>query len=438
MYVFNDYFINKCDIFLFFTTKRLNFETFRNYKQEYAIISICTSTKTAVRSLIIVRQVVGHHMNKLNNEGEEDLKKVRIGIIGVGQIGKRHLENYAAMDGVELVAASDIDAGELEKVAVNFGIPYTYTDFRELLKRDDIDAVDVCLHNNLHAPVTIEAFKAGKHVYCEKPIAGSYADGKAMVDAAKEYGKMLHIQLFTLYKDETKAAKALIDGGMLGKIYHARSAGFRRRGRPYVDGYGTYNFVRKEVAAGGALYDMGVYHISQILYLIGNPKVERICGRTYQETDMDPERRKISGYNVEELGLGLVNFEGGISLEIIESWAIHLDSFEGSYIVGSKGGVRLSPFSYHTTVCDIDLDSTADLRKLRDRWHSLRENEDAYDSPQHHWVAALQGRVELMPTAEIALQMMLIGEGIYMSESLGREVRAEEVIAASKSTALKL
>ncbi len=366
-----------------------------------------------MRSLIIVRQVVGHHMNKLNNEGEEDLKKVRIGIIGVGQIGKRHLENYAAIDCVELVAASDIDAGELEKVAANFGIPYTYTDFRELLKRDDIDAVDVCLHNNLHAPVTIEAFKAGKHVYCEKPIAGSYADGKAMVDAAKEYGKMLHIQLFTLYKDETKAAKA-------------------------VDGYGTYNFVRKEVAAGGALYDMGVYHISQILYLIGNPKVERICGRTYQETDMDPERRKISGYNVEELGLGLVNFEGGISLEIIESWAIHLDSFEGSYIVGSKGGVRLSPFSYHTTVCDIDLDSTADLRKLRDRWHSLRENEDAYDSPQHHWVAALQGRVELMPTAEIALQMMLIGEGIYMSESLGREVRAEEVIAASKSTALKL
>ncbi|UWS61977.1 Gfo/Idh/MocA family oxidoreductase [Bacillus paralicheniformis] len=156
-----------------------------------------------------------------------------------------------------------------------------------------------------------------------------------MLEAARATGKMLHIQLSTLYTKETKAAKILIDGGKLGKLYHARSTGFRRRGRPFVDGYGTTAFTQKATASGGALYDMGVYHISQILYLLGLPAVTRISGQTYQEMDMLPDRREISKFDVEELGVGLIKFEGGITLDIIEAWAIHLGGFEGSSIVGS-------------------------------------------------------------------------------------------------------
>ncbi len=118
--------------------------------------------------------------------------------------------------------------------------------FRELLKRDDIDAVDVCLHNNFHAPITIAALRAGKHVYCEKPMAGAYADALAMAEAARETGKMLNIQLTTLFAKEARAAKRLIDDGQLGQLYHARSVGFRRRGRPFVDGYGSPSFVQKK------------------------------------------------------------------------------------------------------------------------------------------------------------------------------------------------
>ena len=70
-----------------------------------------------------------------------------------------------------------------------------YTDYRELLKRDDIDAVDVCLHNNLHVPMALEVLKAGKHCYCEKPTAGSYADAKLLYDFAKTCGKELSIHL---------------------------------------------------------------------------------------------------------------------------------------------------------------------------------------------------------------------------------------------------
>jgi len=366
------------------------------------------------------------------------MTQVRIGIIGVGQIGKHHLRNYAAIQDAAVIAAADVNEAEMARVAAEFKIPHTYTDFRKLLERDDIEAVDVCLHNNYHAPVTIEALRAGKHVYCEKPMAGSYADARAMYDEARRRKLKLSIQLSTLFSKETKIAKRLIDKGRLGRIYHARSTGYRRRGRPYVDGYGTSSFVRKAVAAGGALYDMGVYHISQILYLLGTPKVERISGKVYQETGMDPRRRKLSGYDVEELGLGFVRFAGGVTMDIIESWAIHMGPFEGSFIAGSKAGIRLSPFSFHTTTDDIEMDASFDINGTDWRWHQLNEKEWAYDSPQHHWIAALKGATPLLPTDEVALQTMLISEGIYLSDRLGREVSADEVVRNSKSTAVKL
>ncbi|MCA9996150.1 MAG: Gfo/Idh/MocA family oxidoreductase [Anaerolineales bacterium] len=362
--------------------------------------------------------------------------KIRIGVIGTGQIGKHHLDNYSKVSGAELVAVADINGAEAERVAALHAIPHVYTDFRQLLARDDIDAVDVCLHNNLHMPVTVAALEAGKHVYCEKPMAGAYRDALTMWETAQATGKMLSIQLVTLFHNNMKAARALIDAGQLGRIYHARSTGYRRRGRPFVDGYGSATFVQKEQSSGGALYDMGVYHIATMLYLLDNPEVVRISGQVYQETAVDPERFARSGYNVEELGLGLVRFAGGLTMDIIEAWAVHMNPFEGSSLFGSEGGIRLEPFSFYRSLGDLDLDTTVNLNGYDWRLHTVRENGDAYDEPQAHWVAALQGRVPLLPTAELALNTMLISEGIYLSAQLGREVTAEEVLAGSVSTAI--
>jgi len=364
--------------------------------------------------------------------------KTRVGLIGVGQIGKAHVRRYSEMESVEMVAVADINEAEANRVSGIYGIPNVYTDFRDLLKRDDIEAVDVCLHNNFHMPMTVAALRAGKHVYCEKPMAGAFVDAETMYAVAQETGLKLSIQLNTLYAKESKAAKSLIDEGHLGRVYHARSTGFRRRGRPFVDGYGSPSFVNKQISAGGALYDMGVYHIARMLYLLGNPAVERISGTIYQETDMDAARRESSGYNVEELGLGFVRLQDGITLDIIEAWAIHLDGIEGSSIVGSKGGVRLDPFGFFQSVGHLDLDATANLDSFMYRVHNVQGVGDEYESAQHHWIAALQGRVELLPTAELALKTMLISEGIYLAHKLGREVSADEVREHSISTAVQV
>ncbi|MGD2175553.1 MAG: Gfo/Idh/MocA family oxidoreductase, partial [Candidatus Brocadiaceae bacterium] len=200
-------------------------------------------------------------------------EQLKLGVIGTGQIGKRHLRRYEDIEGARVIAVCDVDEDEARRVAEQHDIPHTFTDFRELLALEQIAAVDVCLHNNLHAPVSMAAMDAGKHVYCEKPLAGSYADARCMVDKSEESGRMLSMQLGSLFSKQTAAARRLIEDGYLGKPYYAKSSAYRRRGRPFVDGYGTSSFVRREVSAGGALFDMGVYHISQILYLLDNPTV---------------------------------------------------------------------------------------------------------------------------------------------------------------------
>jgi predicted dehydrogenase len=339
---------------------------------------------------------------------------------------------------VTVVAVADINDACARATAEKFAVAHVYSDLRKLLERDDLDAVDVCLHNNLHRPATELALRAGKHVYCEKPMAGSYRDAAAMLATAKETGKKLSIQLFTIFSNETRAARELIDAGELGELYFARSTGWRRRNRPFVDGYGTPTFVQKRHSAGGALYDMGVYHISQILYLLGNPRVARISGKTYQKTAMDEKRRAGSGYDVEELGVGFVRFAGDVTMDIIEAWAIHLDAFEGSYVVGTRGGVRLSPFGFFRSAGHLDLSATADLDRAAFRWTHVAGDHPHYAGPQQHWIAALSGKVPLLPAAEIALNTMLISEGIYLSNQRGCEVAVEEVVESSRSTAATL
>ena len=134
----------------------------------------------------------------------------------------------------------------------------------------------------------------------------------------------------------------------------------------------------------------------------------------------------------------MVHLERNITLQIVEAWAIHLDQVGSSYLVGSLGGIRLSPFGMFRSLGDLDLDVTADLEAFEFRQHTVREDGDAYDGPLQHWIAALQRRVPLLPTAEIALNTMLISEGIYRSEALSREVTAQEVVENSESISQQL
>jgi predicted dehydrogenase len=370
------------------------------------------------------------------------MKEINIALIGTGLIAHEHAANYRDIDGVKILAACDINEKKLNAFCDKWDIPHRYADYRELLKRDDVHVVDVCLHNNLHAPISVAVMAAGKHCYCEKPMAGSYTDAVAMKDAAAHFGVKLHIQLALLYNAQTACAKTLVDSGRLGKIYHARSSGYRRRDRPFVDGYGEKEFVSKHWAGHGALFDMGVYHISQLLYLLNTPKVERISGAFYQELEMDESRRLESGYDVEELCVGLVKFENGFSMSIQECWAIHGSQFPYSSIHGSEGGLQFSctftgkHVTYFTIADGYPADSPIDVTQEQFRRLNIDPSHSLYSNSQKHWIGVLRGECEPIDTPHIGLQTMLISEGLYLSGELNREILADEIPSLSKSNAI--
>jgi predicted dehydrogenase len=147
--------------------------------------------------------------------------KIRVGVIGVGQQGQRHVQRYAEIPEAELVAVADLREEVAQSVAQQYGVPHVYTNYHDLLARDDIDSVDIILHNRLHKSVTVDALQAGKHVYVEKPMSWTYREAKEMYDTAKALGKKLHVQLAQIYAADTRGAKRLIDEGHLGELYYA-------------------------------------------------------------------------------------------------------------------------------------------------------------------------------------------------------------------------
>ncbi|MCL2604221.1 MAG: Gfo/Idh/MocA family oxidoreductase [Defluviitaleaceae bacterium] len=368
------------------------------------------------------------------------MRELNIAFIGTGIIAHQHARLYSEIAGVKIVAACDIDEKKLNAFCDKWDIPHRYADYRELLKRDDVLAVDVNLHNNLHAPISVAVMAAGKHCYCEKPMAGSYADAVKMKEAAERYGVKLHIQLARLYDAATACAKTLVEAGRLGEIYHARSYGYRRRGRPFVDGYAEKEFVNSHWAGHGALYDMGVYNISLLLYLLGQPKVERVSGNVYHKIAMDEGRRIASGFDVEELGVGLVKFAGGMTLDILESWAIHGAAFPAHSIHGSEGGLQFADdktLSFFSEIEGYPAVSALDVSAEAYRRRKIDPGLWMYGNSQAHWVGVLRGECKPIDTAGIALQTMLVSEGIFLSGQLGREVAADEIPELSESNALK-
>ena len=383
------------------------------------------------------------------------VNSINIGIVGAGNRGQLHAREYTTIENASLVAVADIDEESAHSLAAEYDIPSVYSDFRDMLYDADLDAVSVCVHNNLHPPVAIAAFEAGCHVFCEKPLAATYTDAKAIADAAEAAGEHLGVQNENLFLDRTRAAKRLIDDGKLGDVYYGKAVRSRRRGRPYVDGYGTPGFVSKESAGGGPMIDIGTYQIGQLLYLLGNAPVERVSGATFEHTgdaysadligDNRPtysDRLETSGYNVEDAGLGFAHLEDGSVLSVRAAWHMFLPD-EPSQVAGTKGGVQLDPFEFYTTTADYEATVSLDINDYETR-QALLESEGGYEFERDigqfsHWIRTLTGAADVpIPTGDIALNSMLVMEGTYLAQEAGRELTAAEIAERSKSTAIQL
>ena len=264
------------------------------------------------------------------------MNPLRVGVIGLG-IGRKHIEGYRSHPGCEVVALCDLDENRLSAMSDEFRIPGKYRDTRAMFAEAKLDVVSICTPNSLHRPLAEEAFAAGCHVLCEKPIATSAADGEAMIDAAETAGKRLGINFSFRFTAQAAALKARVDAGDLGEIYYGRTLWLRRRGVP---GWGGW-FGQKKMAGGGPLIDLGVHRLDLALWLMDYPEPAWVLGQTWNALTGDAIADSGNKFDVEDFAAGTIRFKTGQMLSLEASWAGNQRQNERmeTRLYGTKGGL---------------------------------------------------------------------------------------------------
>jgi predicted dehydrogenase len=352
---------------------------------------------------------------------------MRAGVIGAGFISVRsHVPGYRSVPGVEVVAICDVNEQRAQQTAKDLQIPHYYTDYREMLK-ESLDLVSVCSPNALHAQMTIDALQSGAHVLCEKPMALTFADALAMIGTSQRMNKSLTVGFHNRYRPDMMAMHETIQSGKLGEIYHAKASLLRRSGIP---GYGSW-FTNKDLAGGGAMMDIGCHILDLALWLLGHPKPVSVAGATYAKfgplgkglgtwgSDHYPKGARC---DVDDLATAFVRFEGGLTLAVEASWALHGTDGQRIQVFGTTGGVEFNDklFGKEAPVRYFGEDNDA----LTEAPVALPEvTGNAYVREINDWISRIRAGQSPMITAEQAARVVQIVEGLYQSAERGQEIR---------------
>ncbi len=348
----------------------------------------------------------------------------QVGIVGGGGIASYHIRGYQKA-GAQVVAVCDVNAAAAQATAKQFAIPKTYDSLKAMIDGEKgLQAVSVCVPNKFHAGLAVEATKAGKHVFCEKPPAVSAAEAKQMAEAAKSAKTKLMFDFNNRARPEAAALKRYIDDGTIGKINSAQAQWIRRCGIP---GYGGW-FTQKALSGGGPTIDL-LHMLDLALWFMGYPEPAWVLGGTFADFAHD---RSYAGpwglpvvaggtMDVETAAHALITFKTGQVLFTRMSWA-EMNAREEVSVTfqGGKAGGRICRLFAVDGIDDTAIDSC----ELYTHENGLPVNRNVVVSPDPemgrvsavvNFVQAIEGKAEPLSDADQGVKLMKIIEAIYRS-----------------------
>ena len=245
---------------------------------------------------------------------------LRVGVVGTSRFTQQfHLDNLRNHPSVQITAICGRNRQRAEKVADRYGITHVFTDYRELVRSPDVDAVVIVTPNYLHYPIANAVLEVGKHIFCEKPLAMNLREAQEMYEKAQSSG-VIHMVNFTFRGVPAGIRmKELIDEGYIGKLYHLQVSFMspNRRG-----GMMEWRRDRKE-AGTGALGDLGSHIIDQARWFAGD--IRRVCGHLYTaEPELRlPDSDRIVPNETDDSCALAVEFESGAQGMLHASWVAH-------------------------------------------------------------------------------------------------------------------
>jgi predicted dehydrogenase len=341
--------------------------------------------------------------------------KLRVGIVGVGGIGRdQHLPGWSKVPFAEVVAAADVSEEALHQAPLT-STCRRFHDWKDLVALDDLDVVDVCTPNRMHAPIALAALQAGKHVLCEKPLATTAEEVAALARTAEQEDRLLMAAQHFRFDPMVRQLKALVDGGLLGDIYYVRAQWLRRRLVP-----ARPTFVERRLSGGGPVLDIGVHVLDLAYWLLGAPEPVSVSAVVEAKLAHRPD---VSGswgdwdrsrFDVEDFAAGFVRFANGAALTLETSWLAFQPEREVVRVqcLGTRGGA-------------IWPDGVLVGETNQVPW-DLRPSEASKVPPHQEEIlqfalAVWENRPSPVPVAQ-SLSVVRILEGFYESGRIGREV----------------
>jgi len=355
------------------------------------------------------------------------MKPIQVAMAGLGTISGRLRDAVCACESMQLTAICHRNADRLAQVSAQWGVEKTYTDYAELLRESEIDAVILATPNHLHAPMTIEALTAGKHVFCEKPPAISAEEALQVKECVKRTGKLVMYGFMFRFSEKHNLIKRLRDEGMFGDIYYAKAGIIRRYGDP-----GGW-FSDRARSGGGSLIDLGSHIIDLSVRLMGDPEPVSVFSRSFRNTDNLKNILATEHYqalsegtvnDVEEHDVVLVNFTNGACLVVETSTKSHIKE-ERMYLelLGSRGGVTIDPeIEIHTVQHDLLVDIKPQISC------SQFDYQGAINAEMRHFADCLQNGTKCISSVDEGVKLMKIISAAYRSQEEMRLVSIDEFI----------
>lgn len=331
------------------------------------------------------------------------MNKLRVGIVGLGWVSQVfHLPILTKMEDVEVVAVCDRDKSRSRMISERFGITRSYTDFQQMIGKEDLEAIHVCTSTDAHLPVTLAALEAGKDVFVEKPIARRYSEALQMAEAARAHKRKLMVGMNNRFRPDTMILKSFIEKGELGKIFYIKSGWLRKlaNDNPWI--------TQKDKAGGGVFLDLGIVMLDLILWMLDFPPVHRVSAKMYMHKTK----------SVEDSCISFIEMKYGTSLMLEASWSFHsAQDFFYCDFFGADGSAMINPLRIHKQLHGNLVNVTP--AKVETPYNLFRKS---YENELRHFVGAARGLHEVISTGDEAVHRMKIVEAVYQSAAKGKEI----------------
>lgn len=337
------------------------------------------------------------------------MEKLKIGIIGAGRIGKVHTETIVQnIPDAEILEIADVNIEEAKKLAGKFNIAKFSSDYKNIINNPDIDAVVICSPTNTHAQYTIEAAKAGKHIFCEKPVDLDIKTIQNVIDVVNECGVKLMVGFNRRFDSNFRKIKQMVIEGKIGEP-HILKITSRDPAPPPAE------YV---AVSGGMFLDMTIHDFDMARYIVGSEVKEVFVKAAVL---VDPEIGKQGDVDTAVINL---EFENG-ALGVIDNSRKAVYGYDQRVeIFGSKGMIKVDNNApdNHQFYSDCGVHASLPLNFFMDRYI------EAYALEMKEFCSAVIDKKEISVDGTDGLKSVVIGLAAKKSVMEGRPVKISEII----------